>query len=105
MATIAAKETNPMHAVGVRELKDRLAHYLRLVKRGDRVIVTDRGKPVAVLHSLDRAEEITGIEERLAVLAREGMLRLPLESAPLNPFGAVRATGKPLSDILLEERG
>jgi len=35
--------------VGARELKDRLAHYLRVVRQGKTVIVTIRGEPVARL--------------------------------------------------------
>lgn len=38
-----------MMAVGVRELKDRLSEYLRLVKDGEEILVTDRGNVVAEL--------------------------------------------------------
>ncbi len=38
-----------MEQVGVRELKNRLAHYLRTVRKGQAIIVTKRGKPVARL--------------------------------------------------------
>ena len=38
-----------MERVGVRELKDRLAYYLRTVRQGETVVVTIRGKPVARL--------------------------------------------------------
>jgi hypothetical protein len=33
-----------MKAVGVRELKNRLSEYLRLVKNGEEILVTDRGR-------------------------------------------------------------
>ena len=42
-----------MHAIGVRELKNRLTRYLALVMEGQRVVVTDRGKPVAVFVGAD----------------------------------------------------
>ena len=32
-----------MKAVGVRELKNRLSEYLRLVRNGEEIVVTDRG--------------------------------------------------------------
>lgn len=35
--------------MGVRELKDRLSSYLRAAEKGERIIVTDRGRPVAEL--------------------------------------------------------
>jgi len=38
-----------MKAVGLRELKNRLAEYVRLVKTGESVLVTDRGAVVAEL--------------------------------------------------------
>lgn len=38
-----------MHAVGIRELKNKLSEYLRLVRAGERILVTDRGEVVAEL--------------------------------------------------------
>ncbi len=38
-----------MRAVGVRELKSRLSEYLRMVKNGEEILVTDRGEVVAEL--------------------------------------------------------
>jgi len=38
-----------MKAVGVRELKNRLSEYLRLVRGGEEILVTDRGEVVAEL--------------------------------------------------------
>ena len=38
-----------MITVGIRQLRDRLSHYLRRVKAGERLVITERGKSVAVL--------------------------------------------------------
>src|SRR3972149_2107426 len=38
-----------MATVGIRELKNRLSEFLRRVADGERITVTDRGRPVAVL--------------------------------------------------------
>lgn len=38
-----------MDNVPVTEMKNRLSHYLRLVRAGARVTIVDRGRPVAVL--------------------------------------------------------
>jgi len=35
--------------VGVRELRQDLSRYLRRVRRGERLVVTERGRPLAVL--------------------------------------------------------
>jgi prevent-host-death family protein len=42
--------------VGVRELRQNLSKYLRRVERGERLEVTERGKPVAVLGPPDENE-------------------------------------------------
>jgi prevent-host-death family protein len=32
-----------MQLVGIRDLKNKLAHYLEIAKKGDAIIITDRG--------------------------------------------------------------
>lgn len=44
-----------MTAVGVRELKDNLSHYIRKVERGQRVMVTAHGRIVAELRPPERS--------------------------------------------------
>ena len=41
-----------MKEVGIRELKNRLSEYVRLVRSGEVVMVTDRGEVVAELRRL-----------------------------------------------------
>jgi prevent-host-death family protein len=55
--------------VGSRELKTRLGGYLRTVRRGVRIVVTDRGEPVAELRPLVPAG---GVAERLGELLLSG---------------------------------
>ena len=94
-----------MNLVGVRELKNRLTFYLNSVKAGENVIVTDRGKPVAILHSLDAIEEHAGVEERLAALASQGTLTLPVAGGPFREIKrATVVEGKPVSESLIRER-
>jgi prevent-host-death family protein len=94
-----------MQHVGVRELKDRLTHYLLLAKKGERIIVTDRRRPIAVLHALDREEEGAAPEERLAALALRGLVVLPRQGERVSMrMRAVGIKGKPLSEIVIEGR-
>ena len=51
-----------MSAVGVRELKNRLTYYLRRARKGEEVIVTERGRPVAILHSLQHLDRAAALE-------------------------------------------
>jgi prevent-host-death family protein len=44
-----------MTMVGVRELKDQLSEYLRRVSAGERIVVTDRGRPIATLAPFEEA--------------------------------------------------
>jgi prevent-host-death family protein len=43
-----------MISVGVRQLKNRLTHYLRLVDQGQTLLVTNRNRAVAVMKKPDR---------------------------------------------------
>ena len=92
-----------MHIVGVRELKNRLTHYLSLTRGGTPVIVTDRNEPIAVLHSLDRVEKTAGTEERLASLAHMKRLRMPTDPSPFPPVRRAQG-GRKASDLIVEER-
>ena len=63
-----------MKVVGVRELKSRLSEYLRAVREGERVIVTDRGEPVAAIAPPDAAD-VRSLDPRLGGLVRRGLAR------------------------------
>jgi prevent-host-death family protein len=60
-----------MLAVGIRELKNRLSQYLKRVRTGERVVVTERGRPVAVLSP----SPVTLEDRRIEAMLREGMAR------------------------------
>ena len=92
-----------MGSVGVRELKNRLAEYLRRTKRGEEVIVTERGKPIALLQPILSAEAPASLEARLAKLAARGVVTLPTRKL-LRRVRLVRVRGKPLSRTILEDR-
>lgn len=93
-----------MQTVGVRELKNRLTHYLGQVKNGENVVVTDRGKPIAILHSLEKIEDDAGLDERLAALAAQGHLTLPKSKGALPSFTPVQVAGEPVSATLIKDR-
>ena len=94
-----------MQLVGIRELKNRLTYYLSLVKKGENVVVTDRGNPIAIVHSLDQKEVSASPEEKLASLAMKGMIKLPSKKRKFDMVTeAVPIKGKDLSMIVIEER-
>jgi len=83
-----------MRAAGVREVKNKLSEYLRLVARGETVLVTDHGRVVAQLapppvHT--PAPALTE-EEALQRLAAVGKVRLATRGfvdAETNPVTSV----------------
>ena len=92
-----------MGAVGVRELKNRLTYYLQRARKGEEVIVTERGRPVAILQSLHHLDRATALETRLARLATLGIVTLPTRKG----FGRarpLRISGPPVSRAIIEDR-
>jgi len=47
-----------MTRIGVRALKDHLSEYLRRAGKGERIIITDRGEPVAALTPVEETDEV-----------------------------------------------
>lgn len=95
-----------MKAVGIRELKDRLSAYLRLVRSGEVVLVTDRGEVVAELRPPGPSTQASDIPPKLVELARQGLVTLgpPNDPALYAPLSQVMPDGAALR-LLEEERG
>ncbi len=81
--------------VGVRELRDHLSQYLDRVRDGEQIVVTDRGRGVAVLTS------ISG-ERTLDRLIAEGSVVVATETRS-SPRQRVVARG-PISDLVPDQR-
>ena len=65
--------------VGVRELKAKLSHYLATVTAGERVTVTDRGRPVAQLVPISGTANVNrGIDEGWIEAPRRDALHPPM---------------------------
>lgn len=65
-----------MKTVGVRELKNKLSEYLRGVRLGERVLVTDRGEVVAELLPPGQGQVDPAVPAGLQSLAKRGLLAL-----------------------------
>jgi prevent-host-death family protein len=74
-----------MRSASISEAKAKLSALLDLVRAGETIVVTDRGKPVA---RIVPAIETDDHEGRLARLERAGLVR--------------RGTGKPPLDLILK---
>lgn len=85
-----------MKSIGVRELRQRASEYLRLVREGETVEVTDRGRPVAMIVPFRSGSAIETLETTGRLSAAEGDL---LELG--DPLPAKR--GVPLPSRVLTE--
>ena len=92
-----------MSTVGVRELKNGLTRYLHRTKNGESIIVTERGRPIAMLGPLPVASKADTATQRLAALAADGYLSLPA-AKPLARLARVRVKGPSVSRAVLEDR-
>jgi len=92
-----------MTKVGVARLKAQLSRYLDIAKRGQEVVITDRGRPVAKLVSLDGAERA---DARRARLIRAGVLVPGSQRLPRHFTKLLRGprVGDAVLRALLEER-
>lgn len=86
--------------VGARELKARLGTYLRRVRQGRTLIVTDRGQPVAELRPIAIG---SGVEAILAKLTAAGAVTRTVNK-PLAPFRQVVSRGASVAAAVVEDR-
>jgi len=88
-----------MGEVGIKVLKDHLSEYLRRAHEGERIVVTDRGAPVAVLAPLEE-----GKEARLAWdLVRAGEATWS-GGKPRGSENPPKVRGKMASEMVIEDR-
>jgi prevent-host-death family protein len=97
-----------MKTVGVRDLKNKLSEYLRRVRLGESVLVTDRGEVVAELLPPGQRPGDSSVPAGLQSLAKRGLLTL---GAPAGTDLYPALTRKPgerrrsVAQLLDEERG
>lgn len=93
-----------MKAVGVRDLKNRLSRYLDEVRRGEVVLVTDRGEVVAELRQPTVAiDDASPQARRLLALAAEGVVQPATRRNNSAPYPRPRfATDPRLVDAALD---
>lgn len=95
-----------MRAVGLRELKNRLSEYIRQVRSGEGILVTDRGEVVAELAPPGQATVDTRIPTGLVALARKGLLTPgALNDSKLYPVLPRLLSQDRAAQLLDEERG
>lgn len=87
-----------IETVGTAELRQNLSAFLRRVERGERLVVTDRNRPVAALMPLGEAPG-------LARLVAEGLVSAPERPLAIRPvkMSRERAGSRALEDVRGEQ--
>lgn len=88
-----------MITVGIKELKNRLSHYLREIKKGEKIAITEREKVIATVVPIERVGE----DSKLLSLVKEGFA-VWKGGKPVGSRHPVRIKGKTISEIVIEDR-
>ena len=85
--------------VGVRDLKARLSEYLRKVKKGQTIVITDHGQPVGRTLPVEN-----DLMKQLEAMQAAGLIAW--NGKKLRPIKApiVNRSGKLVSDLVVEMR-
>jgi prevent-host-death family protein len=85
-----------METVGLKELKNHLGAYVRKARDGEPVLITERGREVAVLEPLSDARKA------MLRLSRTGRARW--DGGKPTGLEGIRMEGRSLSDTVLKDR-
>ena len=95
-----------MKSVGVRDLKNRLSEYIRQVRAGESVLVTDRGEVVAELSPPGSSTADTSVPHGVLALSKRGLVTIGAPStADLYPAFRKTRRRHRAAELLDEERG
>jgi prevent-host-death family protein len=87
--------------MGLREANQQFSKAIKAVKAGKEVVLTERGKPIAVIKPLEQEDKEEAMIRRLEA---EGILRPARKRGPMPNWKPVRIKGKPMSETIREER-
>lgn len=85
--------------VGVRELKARLSEYLREIKAGNTIIITEHGRPVGRL-----IPSVQPLAERVEAMRRAGLLTWNGKKLPAGRPVAALSRQQSLADLISDGR-
>ena len=91
-----------MILAGIKEVKNNLSRLLARVKTGEEVLITERGRPVARI--VKENHEGKSIREALGPLIQIGLVALPSRSIQKERIAAIEVSGKPVSEMVIEDR-
>jgi len=85
--------------VSIRELKSRLSHYLRLTRKGESVVITDRGVPIGRIVPMGQ-----DLDQRLAAMRETGQAQWSgRKLGHRKPVAKLRRRGS-VAQLIVEDR-
>ena len=87
--------------MGLRQANQQFSKAVKAVKAGEEVVLTERGKAIAVIKPLQNKQ---GEERTIRRLEVAGLLRAASKDCPLPSWSPRPLKGSPLSATLREER-
>ena len=91
-----------MLSAGIKDLKNNLSRYLSYVKKGENLLITERGKIIARIIQEDPKK--TSMMEALGPLIIKGLVTLPSQKLNKDIPDPIEVPGKPVSEMAIEDR-
>lgn len=89
-----------MH-IGLREANQRFSRVIRAVRSGRKVVLTERGQPIAIVAPVRESGRGEALLRRLEAA---GLIRRASKRKPMPPWRSRPVKGVPLSRTIREER-
>jgi len=87
---------------GIKELKNQLSRYLSYVKKGEDILITERGKVIARI--IQENDKRISLRKDLHPLIMTGLVTYPSRKLNKDIPDPIEVPGKPISDIVIEDR-
>jgi prevent-host-death family protein len=85
-----------VQTVGLKQLKTHLGEYVNMIRRGERIIITDRGSEIAELTPLS--------ESRKTMLALRSSGKMNWNGGKPAGLRGASVKGKPIAETVIENR-
>ena len=91
-----------MLTAGIKEFKNRVSHYLSFVKKGEDVLISERGKVIARV--IKEEPHTTSLRQVLNPLIMKGLVTFPKKELNKDFPEPIEVPGKPVSEMVIEDR-
>ena len=89
--------------LGLREANQQFSQTIKAVRAGKEVVLTDRGRPIAVITPIT---DEGGREAMLQTMAEQGLITVAARKGPMPTprWRPVKVKGKPVSQTIIDDR-